>query len=69
MKAPVAVFTWAPRMACGDTVGPSTVGQPQPAACAAGSDGGVAVVRGWAAADGAEMASEPSGCTTVIVAV
>jgi hypothetical protein len=65
----VPVLTCAPRSACAVTVGPSTVGQPQPATWAAGIAGGSTTVRGRAAPDGGEVASVPSGWTTVIVTV
>jgi hypothetical protein len=64
-NAPVAVLTDAPRSAWPPTVRPSTLGQAQPAACAAGIPGGTTVVRGTDGLESGEVSSVPSGRCTV----
>src|SRR3954454_24935475 len=59
VNAPVPVFTPAPRIACPIELGDSALPHPQPAACAAGTAGGVAVVRALALPDGADPAGAP----------
>ena len=67
VKAPVAVLTPSPRIACRASVIPSATPHPHPLACPGEIGGGTIVSRGFAFGDGFDTTSCPSPNTAAIV--